>query len=324
MRALTYTAENTLTYGEAAAPQAAADEVLLKILYCGICGSDRHAYHGKDARRVPPLILGHEAVGEDDSGAQYIINPLMVCGVCTHCHSGRDNLCPQRELIGMKRPGAFADYVAMPRRNLLPLPPALPPQDAALAEPAACAWRLINLAARHWGAPLPQARALVIGAGGIGILSALALSIGGCRHLRIVDTQPARCAVAEGIGVPALDVDAATATAGEYDIVADAVGAASTRQLACALAAPGGVVAHIGLEAGEGGLDARRMTLQEIAFVGSYTYTASEFAATVQLLADGAFGEVSEWTDIRPLADGAAAFAALDAGDPCPKIILQP
>lgn len=320
MRALIYTGANQLTYGDAPDPQPAAGEVLLKILYCGICGSDRHAYHGKDARRVPPLILGHEAVGEDDSGKRYMINPLITCGACAACQSGRGNLCAARELIGMKRPGAFAQYLAMPRANLLPLPPHLSAQDAALAEPAACAWRLINLAARHWHAPLPQARALVIGAGGIGILSALALSISGCRHIAIVDTQPARCAVAEQIGIPALSGE--EAARGEYDIVVDAVGAAATRQLACALTAPGGVVAHIGLEDGEGGIDARRLTLQEITFVGSYTYTAQEFATATALLADGAFGEVSEWTSVRPLAEGAAAFAALDKGDPCAKVVL--
>lgn len=322
MQALFYTGESQLDYREAPMPQPAPDDILLKILYCGICGSDRHAYHGKDPRRVPPLILGHEAVGEDEDGNRHIINPLISCGSCAHCQRGRANLCAQRELIGMKRAGAFAEYLAMPRRNLLPLPPALSAPEAALAEPAACAWRLVTLAAQRLPFAPPQARALVIGGGAIGILSALALDICGCHHLRLTDSNAERCAAAEALGISA--IDAAELPADGYDIVVDAVGAPATRALACRVAAAGGVIAHIGLQEGGEGLDARRLTLQEINFTGTYTYTPAEFAATVQLLADGAFGEVMRFCMLRPLSEGAAAFADLDAGIPCAKIILHP
>lgn len=324
MQALFYTGECEMQYQRADMPAAAADEALLKVLYCGICGSDRHAYHGKDPRRRPPLILGHEAVGEDDSGARVIINPLITCGQCRYCAGGLANLCAAREMIGMARAGAFAEYVSMPRANLIALPPALSLQDAAFAEPAACAWRLANLALARLPFAPAQARALVQGAGAIGILAALALRICGCGNVLIADTQAARCAAAQAGGLDATLAQDISAAADEYDIVVDAVGAPATRQFACRAAAPGGVIAHIGLEDGGAGLDARRLTLHEIAFAGSYTYTPAEFAATVELLARGAFGDLQQYARVVPLAQGAQAFAELDAGLAAAKIILQP
>lgn len=324
MKALIYSANLEMQYSDATMPTAAAGETVLKILYCGVCGSDRHAYHGKDPRRQPPLILGHEAVGEAEDGQHYIINPLISCGHCRYCIGGRENLCLQRELIGMKRPGAFAEYIAMPNSNLLPLPATLSPHEASLAEPAACAWRVANLAAAQLPYQLSEARALVLGAGAIGILSALSLSICGCRHITITDTQATRCAVAEQIGVTGMLVEEVAAADESYDVIVDAVGAPSTRALACSLAAAGGVIVHIGLEEGGSGLDTRRLTLEEITFVGSYTYTPAQFSAVVALLADGAFGDISGWSSIRPLAEGGAVFQELDDGLAPAKVILQP
>ena len=322
MQALIYSADQQMQYSTVDPPQPQVDEVLLKILYCGICGSDRHAYHGKDPRRRPPLILGHEAVGEDEAGARYIINPLITCRHCSACLSGRANLCRTREIISMARPGAFADYLAIPRVNLLPLPAGLTPAAAALSEPAACAWHLVTLAATRLPYSLASAHGLVLGAGAIGILSALTLAICGCRRVLICDTQPARCAACEQIGLSAALVE--DLPVDEYDIVIDAVGAAATRRCASAAAAPGGVIAHIGLEDSDEGLDVRRLTLQEINFTATYTYTPAEFAATVALLADNAFGDVMQFSSVRPLAEGAQAFAELDSGAAPAKILLQP
>lgn len=324
MQALFYTGAAQMQHRTAPLPTPTSGDRLLKILYCGICGSDRHAYHGKDPRRIPPLILGHEAVGEDENGARHIVNPLITCGACPACRAGRANLCPRRELIGMARPGAFADYLAIPSTNLLPLPPQLPPAAAALTEPAACAWHAAALAARHSPVPPPLARAVIIGAGAIGLLSALALRILGCRLPHISDTQRTRLDTAEKLALAPLDAADTTKHAGTADIVIDAVGARATRAAASALASPGGVIIHIGLEQDRDGLDTRRLTLQEITFIGVYTYTATEFTAAAHLLAAGAFGDTSQFCETRPLSQGAQAFADLDNGHTAAKLLLHP
>jgi len=126
MKALVYTDTLTMEVRDESEPVPGANEVLLKVTAAGICGSDMHAYHGLDERRIPPLILGHEAAGIVTSGQfegrEMAINPLMTCGHCDDCLGGRTNLCMEREIIGMKLHGAFADYVKIPEANLIPIP----------------------------------------------------------------------------------------------------------------------------------------------------------------------------------------------------------
>ena len=118
MKALVYTADKEMTYRDEPPPRPAPGDALVAIDSVGICGSDMHAYLGHDPRRVPPLILGHEAVGTVIEGSRpgqaVLLNPLITCGKCTECLSGRQNLCAQRDLIGMLRPGAFAEQIRAP------------------------------------------------------------------------------------------------------------------------------------------------------------------------------------------------------------------
>ena len=154
MKALVYTDTHELQYREEPKPVPGTDEALIEIEAVGICGSDMHAYHGHDARRVPPLILGHEAVGVVQNGRQkgkrVVLNPLITCGHCNHCQGGRSNLCAERELIGMRRAGAFAQYINIPERNLLDIPQDMDPIIASLAEPAATSLHAIYLAEKYY------------------------------------------------------------------------------------------------------------------------------------------------------------------------------
>ena len=118
MKALVYTNTNEVMYREEPLRELGAGEAQIRIEAVGICGSDMHAYHGEDARRVPPLILGHEAAGVivsgKQAGQQVVLNPLIACGTCEDCRSGRSNLCTNRKLIGMNYPGAFAEFITIP------------------------------------------------------------------------------------------------------------------------------------------------------------------------------------------------------------------
>jgi len=326
MKALVYTGPQTLEYRQVPDPEPGGD-ALIEIAHVGICGSDMHAYAGHDERRPAPLILGHEAAGRViaglDAGARVTINPLVTCGACEACRAGRDNLCPDRQIISMPpREGAFAERVVMPERNLVPIPDDVPTEKAALAEPLACGWHAVRLAESALDRPLAAARCQVIGAGAIGLGAALVLAAKGAREITVVEANPARREVAAAAGN--FRVVPPEAAQGDVDLVVDGVGIAASRAAASANVRPGGVIMHIGLGSGEGGLDIRRMTLQEITFIGTYTYTAADFRETAAAIFDGRLGAL-DWSVLRPLSEGAEAFADLKAGRvAAPKIILVP
>lgn len=323
MKALVYDGVETLGFRDVPDPAIPDGEHLIKVEAVGICGSDMHAYLGHDARRAAPLILGHEAagviVGGTMDGRRVTVNPLVTCGTCAACSSGRENLCPKRQIISMQpREGAFAQYIAMPENNLVTVPQDVSLAHAALAEPLAVSWHAVRLAleALHLGM---ERRALVIGGGAIGLAAALALRAMGVGNVTIVEPNAARRAFLIALGEQAV-----AQVVGEYPVVIDAVGYAATRATASAAVQAGGVMAHVGLGEDAGGLDVRRMTLQEITFIGTYTYTAKDFRDTAAAIFDGRLGPL-DWCQHRPLSEGAEAFAALRAGQVAePKIILTP
>jgi alcohol dehydrogenase len=153
MKALVYTQPNEVQIQERPMPKAANGEVVLKIEAVGICGSDLHAYHGHDPRRKPGLVLGHEFCGAviESQYPAYCLgqrvtgNPLITCGSCEYCITGRNNLCSNRTMVGMTRPGAFAQFMSIPAASLVNIPQDMSARVAALTEPAATAVHAINL-----------------------------------------------------------------------------------------------------------------------------------------------------------------------------------
>ena len=330
MKALVYTDTNEVIYRDEPDPTPETGQVLVKVAASGICGSDMHAYHGHDPRRVPPLILGHEVAGMVASGNRngepVVINPLITCGSCAYCESGRTNLCPERELIGMRLAGAYSEYVVIPERNLVTIPASFDTVKASLAEPAARALHTLNRARLQSPRPLAELRALVIGGGAIGMLCALLLRGYGCRQVTVAEINSLRREmVARSVGCAVHDPSADPQLAEDsFELVVDAVGGGVTRSLASRVVAPGGIFAHIGLMDSRDGLDIRKVTLQEISLVGIYTYTREDFKATVGALAGGLFGDL-DWVETRPLSDGPQAFADLDQGKiSAAKLVLVP
>lgn len=328
MQALYYVGPERLELRDTEEPPLAAGESRVRIQATGICGSDLHAYHGHDPRRQPPLVLGHEAAGEVVEGAlagkRVTMNPLIVCGHCDYCLEGRHNLCSNRTMVGMTRPGTFAETLTIPDHCLIELPDSLPAVTAALTEPAATALHGINRLEQALSRPLSENRVLVIGAGAIGLLAALILRYKGVRRLKLADTNPLRRSTAEQAGLEAFDPRDETPEADAFGAVFDCVGAAATRDMATRAVRPGGAIMHLGLQDNEGGLDVRAITLKEVTFLGAYTYTPVDLRATVELLDSGALGETN-WVEVRRLDEGAEAFAELVAGRiSAAKIVLQP
>jgi len=327
MKALVYTAPEILDYRDVPDPEPGNGHALIRIDSVGICGSDMHAFLGHDERRPAPLILGHEGAGIIQGGPRdrerVTINPLVTCGSCPACTAGRDNLCADRQIISMPpREGAFAQFVMMPPDNLVTVPEHVTLDQAALAEPIACGWHAVRVGRAILAGDAPSS-ALVIGGGAIGVGAALSLRAQGVADVTLIEPNPVRRANLE-VGAD-YAVLAPEAIAGQlYDLTIDGAGYDATRAAAAAATRPGGVILHIGLGGGAAGLDIRRLTLQEIAFVGTYTYTAQDFRDTCTAMFDGHLGPL-DWLETRPLAEGARAFDDIRNGrNASPKIILKP
>jgi alcohol dehydrogenase len=269
MKALVYTRPNEMQLLDRPMPNLDPGEVVLKIEAVGICGSDMHAWHGHDPRREPGLVLGHEFVGSIESttvdgiapGTRFTGNPLITCGRCEYCVQGRNNLCAARTMVGMSRPGAFAEYMSLPVSSLVAIPQEMPASAAALTEPVATAWHAVNLSLRSLARPLHECRVLVIGGGAIGMTATLLL-----RHLGVADLVASelnplrRQALEQHASCGTLDPASDTPPAAGFDYVLDAVGAAATRNQALAAVKPGGVVMHVGLQDWASEIDMRRLT----------------------------------------------------------------
>jgi threonine dehydrogenase-like Zn-dependent dehydrogenase len=329
MRALVYTGPEQMVLREEPDPQANED-VIVKVAACGICGSDMHAYLGHDSRRPAPLILGHEAAGTATSGLhagkRVAVNPLVTCGVCDVCIEGRPHLCQERVVISMpSRPGALADFVRVPERNLVPLPDGMPLEQAALTEPMAVCLHAVNLGERLLDRPLAHARTVVLGGGAIGLGSAAVLASRGASGVLVAEPNALRRKRIEGSGrFGAYDPAGERRPAdSSIDLVVDCYGGRSSRLEACRIARPGSVIVHVGLEGGEGGVDERKITLQEITFVGSYCYTMAEYRETLRGLSTGLFGAI-DWVEERPFAEGVRSFEELrDGRIAAAKVLLR-
>ena len=328
MKALIYTGPHAVEMQELPDPIAQDGDALIEIKSVGICGSDMHAYHGQDTRRPPPLVLGHEAAGVvrggELSGSRVTVNPLVSCSTCLFCRRDQSNLCASRQIISMPpRAGAFAELLTMPVGNLVMVPDHVSFDVAALAEPLAVCWHGVRIALEKATVAAAETRALVIGGGAIGFGSVLCAEAFGVRDLTLVETNPRRAEHLRALMTHKVITPDEVADS-DFDLIIDAAGYGPTRALASRAARPGGVICHLGLGDSLEGLDMRRITLQEITFLGSYTYTQRDFRDTCMAMFDGHLGPL-DWAERRPLDAGPQAFADIDAGAvQAPKIILNP
>lgn len=328
MRALVYEAPHTMPVREVPAPTPQPDEVLIKVAYSGICGSELSGYEGKNALRKPPLIMGHEFSGTIASiggavtrrdlhpVAPVTANPLITCGMCVYCLSGRHQLCPDRKLLSATLPGSNAEYVTVRASAVHPLPEGMALTTGALVEPAACAVRAVKLAA-----PAPESQVLVVGAGPIGLLLIQALQDRGVRTIYAADINVRRAEMAKELGAIPVRLDEMRKN---VDIAIDAVGAPVVRQACLAAVRSGGRIVWVGLHEPTTSLDINDMIRREIAAFGSFAYNPIDFAEALGALAAGRLALPESWTLVEPLERGAACFEALLDGAPVAKIWLEP
>ena len=332
MKALVYTDTQKLIYKEENEPKLSKGESIIKVSASGICGSDMHAYHGKDNRRIPPLILGHEISGTvkqgKDLGKEVVLNPLITCEKCDYCTNGKEHLCNKRVILGMNRPierqGGFAEFVSIPERNIYNLPEGLSIKEAPIAEPTAVALHAVELGEKSISRDINSSKVLVIGGGAIGLLCGLILSkVKKCNDIVIVDPNNKRLQeCSKYLDATSVNPESKVIIDNSFDMVFDTVGLEATRLQAIKSIKPGGVIVHVGLTQPSGSFDFRKATLQEITFIGTYCYTNRDFKKTLNILSNKDLGSLN-WIEYRSLKDGVKAFQDIHNGScSAPKIVL--
>lgn len=330
MSALVYEGPRVMPVREVPVPSPQADEVLIEVVFSGICGSELSGFLGQNSLRKPPLIMGHEfsgsivQMGERAAatrpdlhiGSRVTANPLISCGQCEYCQSGHQQLCPSRKLHSASLPGSNARFIAVRADAVLLLPEGMSMEIGSLTEPAACAVNTAVLA--HI---TPDETALVIGAGPIGLLIVQALKQYNPRRIFCADTNQDRLAMAEASGAIAVKPD--DLPKGVH-VAVDAVGAHVTRQSCVHAVRPAGRVLFVGLHEAETALPINTMIRNEITTQGVFGYTAQNFRHALAALGEGWLHLDRAWTRVEPLANGAACFEELLRGSAVAKIWLQP
>jgi (R,R)-butanediol dehydrogenase / meso-butanediol dehydrogenase / diacetyl reductase len=297
-------------------------ELIVQPQAVGICGSEIEGYLGHMGNRTPPLVMGHEFAGlvvaagpgaDELEGRRVAVNPLSGCGECRLCRSGYANLCLDRKLIGVHSDGAFADFVRAPAASARPLPDDVSARTGALAEPLANGVHAVGLGlARE-----PVERAVVLGAGTIGLVTLQAALLAGIPRIEVVEPQPQRRALAGELGAHETHADRPE---GGADLVLDAVGRQATRALGLELLRPGGQLVCIGLADDDTTLGFHGVVRGQLAIQGSYAYTMADYEQALGYLTSGR-ATLGELDAVKPLDDGPDAFARLAGGGPPPDTV---
>lgn len=337
-------AYSKLELAEVATPQVGADEVLIRVEACGICGSDVHGFDGSSGRRIPPIVMGHEAAGtiaavgssvsEWTVGDRVTFDSTVYCGACAFCRSGQVNLCDNRQVVGVscgdyRRHGAFAEYVAVPERILYKLPAELPFVEAAMIEAVSVALHAVAVSELKAGET-----ALVLGAGMIGTLVVQALRVAGASHIFVADLDADRLAAAVRSGAQTTiqiggdRPDAASVVLqkfpGGVDHVFEAVGIGSTVKTAVAAVRKGGTVTLVGNIAAQVELPLQAVVTRQIRLQGSAA-SSGEYSRAIELLASKQIDVAPLISAVEPLSKGAEAFDRLYRKEPnLIKVILTP
>jgi len=343
MKALVLEDYGRFVYKDMPEPQLGPEDVMIAVKACGICGSDVHGMDGSSGRRIPPLIMGHEAAGvvvaSGDkvtrwrNGDRVTFDSTVYCGACHFCRRGEINLCDHRRVLGVscaeyRQHGALAEYVSVPQHILYQLPAGLAFEHAAMVEPVSIAFHAVGR--------VPIAlddTAVVVGAGMIGLLVVQTLRMAGCGKILAVDLDSHRLELAcrlgadEGLNSAAVDVAAEVLqrTGGRgADIAFEVVGISSTLDLAISSVRKGGGLGLIGNLSPQTSFPLQSVVTRELTLYGSCS-SRGEYAACLDMIDRGAIDVAALISKVAPLADGALWFDRLYGGDSATmKVILRP
>ena len=343
MKALVLSAYKELELLDLPVPKPADDELLIRIRACGICGSDVHGYDGSTGRRLPPVVMGHEAAGIVESvgsavegfrqGDRVTFDSTVYCGKCFYCQRGQINLCDNREVIGVSTPvfrrnGAFAEFVTVPARIAYHLPDSMSFSHAALIEAVSVAVHGVSLT------PIAlEDTVVVVGAGMIGLLTLQAVRLAGAGKVLVLDVDDTRLEMARSLGssktinsrggdvIPQI---LAETNGRGADAALECVGNAVTVKLAIDSVRKGGAVTLIGNVAPTVELGLQSVVTRQIRLQGSCA-SSGEYPACISLMSRGAIRVESLLSAVAPLEDGVSWFKRLYEREPgLLKVVLEP
>jgi len=343
MKALLLSEYSKLEVADLPRPEPGPGEVLIQVAACGICGSDVHGYDGSSGRRIPPLVMGHEAsgvvagIGEDVSrfavGDRVTFDSTVYCGVCHFCLNGEINLCDNRQVVGVSTPdfrraGAFAEFVTVPERIVYRLSDELSFAEAAMLEAVSVALHAVAVSDLKGGET-----ALVIGAGMIGLLILQAARAAGCSRVLVTDVDASRLKLAQESGADETILASGAEMVSEVlrltggrgvDLVLEAVGREETVSAAVDAVRKGGTVTLVGNITPQVTLPLQRVVSRQIRLQGSCA-SAGEYPQAIELIASGKIRVAPLITAIAPLSDGAQWFERLHSREPnLMKIVIDP
>jgi len=343
LKALIHTKPYCFEYSDFPDPAAGDDEVLIRVKACGICGSDVHGFTGKTGRRIPPLIMGHEAAGvvEDfgknvkdfEKGDRVCFDSTVYCNKCEPCRAGLFNRCDKRQVLGVSTPefrrhGAFAEYVAVPSWIVFKIPDNMSFIQAALLEPASIGTHAANRA------PISaDDTVVVIGGGTIGLFILQAARLRGASRVIVVDINEFRLEIAGKLGadkvINPLKSDLQETIFKETkdkgaDVTLEAVGYAQTFRDGISITKTGGHLVAVGNLEKVAEFNLQELVARELTFTGSYA-SSGEFHDCIELVASGKINVEPLISDVLPLKDGPIAFERLHKSEEnLLKIVLEP
>jgi L-iditol 2-dehydrogenase len=329
MKALVLKAYNQLVYQDVPEPTMEPDGVIIQVKTCGICGSDVHGMDGSTGRRIPPIIMGHEAAGiiaevgsnvkEFQPGQRVTFDSTVYCGSCFYCRRGQINLCDHRRVLGVscdeyRQDGALAEYVAVPQRILYPLPEEVSFEHAAMVEPCSIAFHAVDRT------PISlNDTAVVVGAGMIGLLVIQTLRAVGCGKIIAIDIESEKLDLARQLGADftlnsseaevVSEIEKLTGNRGA-DVVIEAVGITPAVKTALASVCKGGTVTVIGNLSPKIEIPLQRLVAGEITFNGSCA-SRGDYPACLEMIARGAINVDALISAVAPLSEGEKWFQRL-------------
>ena len=343
MKALVLKEYNTFSHEEVPVPEIGPDDVLIRVKACGICGSDVHGMDGSTGRRIPPIIMGHEAAGviekigsnitEWKTGERVTFDSTVVTRQDFYSQKGTFNLSDYRKVLGVscgeyRQNGAFAEYVAVPQTVLYRLPEGLSFEQAAMTEPVSVAFHAVNL--------IPceiNDSAVVVGCGMIGLFVIQALRIKGCGKIIAIDLEPSRLelalkfgadhAIKSDVGDTIEQVRQLTHGRGA-DMAFEVVGITPTVNLAINAVRKGGKIGLVGNLSSKVDLPLQSVVTRQLTLYGSCA-SAGEYPACLDMIASGRVKVDEMMSAVVPLAEAASWFVRLQKNEPgLMKVIVTP
>jgi L-iditol 2-dehydrogenase len=320
-------------------PDIESNDALVRVRSVGICGSELHAYEGISKRRKPPLIMGHEFSGEvaevgrevknSELGDRVVVDPVTRCGACEQCLRGQGNVCRNLRLLGLHKPGAYAEYVLAPAMNCYKLPNGVSFEEGSMVEPLAVAVHAVNRTPIKLGD-----KVVVIGAGIIGLMVLQAAKAAGAESVFITDVLDYKLDLARNLGAD-LAINSKTEDSVERikevtdghgaDVVLEAVGLEATVRDAMNVLDRGGRLTILGNLAQTMTLEIMDAVVKEFDIKGSYCYTHDDFKKALDFIKDRRINVKTLITNVLPLDEAEKGFELLhEKKERVLKVLLKP